>query len=92
MKQGPHWSHLEAMAHTLPIDVRLCNDGRIPEEQLAQVQTPMLAIAGSNSQWALDVINEIAVTAPAAEALTLAGQGHAVADEILSETLIAYFE
>jgi len=91
MKQGPYWSHLEALAHTLPIDVRLCNDGRVPEEQLARIQTPLLAMAGSNSPWALDVVSEIAAAAPAAESRSLAGQGHAVSDEILSQALIAYF-
>jgi hypothetical protein len=51
-----------------------------------------LAIAGGNSQWALEVVSAIAGTAAAAEALTLAGHGHAVPDETLSRTLITYFE
>lgn len=92
MKQGPHWNHLETLAHTLPIDIRLCNDGRIPVDQVRQIQTPLLAIAGSNNQWALEVVSAIAATAAAAEALTLAGHGHAVPDETLSQTLITYFE
>ncbi|MDI2020255.1 alpha/beta fold hydrolase [Paenarthrobacter nicotinovorans] len=91
MKQGPHWAHLEALAHTLPIDIRLCNDGKVPEEQLARIQTPLLAIAGSNSQWALDVIAAIAHHTPRGESLVLTGHGHAVPDEVLGEVLSGYF-
>ncbi|MCF3139859.1 alpha/beta fold hydrolase [Paenarthrobacter sp. AR 02] len=92
MKQGPHWGHLEAFAHTLPADVRLCNEGRIPADELARIQAPILAMAGSHSPWALDVIHAIAAASPTAEALTLAGQGHAVPDEVLSQALVTYFQ
>ncbi|WP_347111026.1 alpha/beta hydrolase [Paenarthrobacter sp. S56] len=91
MKQGPQWSHLEALAHTLPMDVRLCNDGRVPEGQLARISAPLLAIAGSTSPWAVDVVNSIASVAPNAEALTLAGEGHAVSDDALAGALINHF-
>ncbi|MFJ4286378.1 alpha/beta fold hydrolase [Paenarthrobacter nicotinovorans] len=91
MRQGPYWGHLEALAHTLPIDVRLCNNGKVPEEQLARIQAPLLAIAGGNSPWAPDVMAAVADHAPRGESRVLAGHGHAVPDEILSEVLSAYF-
>lgn len=92
MKQASHWGHLEALAHTLPLDVRLCNDGRVPEELLARINAPVLAIAGSNSPWAVGVINSVAAAAADAEALALPGHGHAVPDDVLSEALIKYFQ
>jgi pimeloyl-ACP methyl ester carboxylesterase len=91
MKQGPYWGHLEALAHTLPIDVRLCNDGKVPEEQLARIKTHLLAIAGGNSPWAADVMAAVADHAPRGQSRVLAGHGHAVPDEILSEVLSDYF-
>ncbi|MDI2037061.1 alpha/beta fold hydrolase [Paenarthrobacter nitroguajacolicus] len=92
MKQGPYWGHLEALAHTLPIDVRLCNDGQIPAEQLARIEAPLVAIAGSNSPWAVDVVTAIADHAPHGESRIITGHGHAVPDETLSEVLTTCFE
>ncbi|MEV7661528.1 alpha/beta hydrolase [Paenarthrobacter sp. NPDC089316] len=91
MKEGPYWGHLEALAHTLPIDITLCNEGQIPEGELARIQTPLLAIAGSNSPWAIEVITRIVDCAPQGESLVVSGHGHAVPDDILSQVLSTCF-
>lgn len=92
MKEGPYWGHLEALAHTLPIDIKLCNEGLIPEGELARIKTPLLAIAGSTSPWATEVITRIADCTPQGESLVLGGHGHAVPDDVLSHVLSTFFE
>lgn len=92
MKEGPAWQHLEALAPTLPMDVMLCNDGRVPEQQLTTIRVPVLAIAGDQSAWAVTVAESIATAAPQGESCILTGHGHAVPDETLSTVLQTYFE
>lgn len=92
MKQSPHWPHMASFAATLPIDVRLCNDGRIPEDQLAKVKVPLLAIAGDRGPWAVAAANSIAMAAPHGESEVLAGYGHDVPDAVLSRVVSAYFD
>lgn len=91
MKQGPSWPQMESYAATLPIDVRLCNDGRIPADQLAKVLVPVLAIAGDRGPWAVDAANAIAAAAPKGESRILAGYGHDVPDAVLSGVLSTFF-
>ena len=91
MKQGPHWPHMASFAATLPIDVRLCNDGRIPEDQLAKVTVPLLALAGDRGPWAADVAKSIAAGARHGESQILAGYGHDVPDAVLGRVVSAYF-
>lgn len=92
MKQGPYWSHMEAFAETLPIDVRLCNDGRVPEERLARVTVPLLAMAGSVGPWAVGVANAIAAAAPQGELRVLEGYGHDVPEDALVPVLTSFFD
>jgi pimeloyl-ACP methyl ester carboxylesterase len=91
MKQGPGWRQMESYAATLPIDVRLCNDGRIPQDQLAKVLVPLLAIAGDRGPWAVNVANDIAEAAPKGESRILAGYGHDVPDAVLSGVVSTFF-
>lgn len=91
MKQGPYWSHMEAFAATLPADVRLCNDGRVPQERLAQVTVPLLAMAGSAGPWAAAVANAIAAAATHGEVRVLEGYGHDVPEDALIPVLKSFF-
>ena len=91
MKQGPYWPQMESFAATLPLDVRLCNDGRIPQDQLARIMVPLLAVAGDRGSWAANVAHSIATAAPQGEARILAGHGHDVPDAVLGEVLAAFF-
>ena len=92
MKQGPSWPYLQSFAATLPIDVRLSNDGRIPHAQLAKVSVPLLAIAGDRGPWAVNVANAIAAAAPKGESRILAGYGHDVPDAVLSDVIATFFD
>jgi pimeloyl-ACP methyl ester carboxylesterase len=60
MKAGPYWAHLQSLAHTLPYDIRLCNDGMVPLDRLAKITARTLALAGGASlDWAREVARVI---------------------------------
>lgn len=88
LEKSPQWAHMQAFAPTLSHEVRLCNNGVIPTEQLAAVSAPTLVLAGETSPaWAHEGARAIADAVPAGQARVLAGQGHRVADEILIPVL-----
>lgn len=92
MKQGPYWSHMEAFAATLPIDVRLCNNGQVPQDRLAKLTVPLLAMAGSAGPWAVGVANATAAAAPQGEVRVLEGYGHDVPEDALVPVLKSFFD
>lgn len=54
IKSGPYWSHMQAIAHTLPYDITLSNTGSGSADLLANISVPTLALAGGASPaWAL---------------------------------------
>jgi pimeloyl-ACP methyl ester carboxylesterase len=90
LKAGPHWSRLESFAGTLSAEVRLCNDGVLPAERLKLIETPLLALAGGASPWAVGVAEAIAAVAPHGTSRILEAQGHAVADTALAAVLAEF--
>lgn len=92
MKAGPYWPRMEAIAHTLPYDLRLCSGGVVPTARLAGITVPTLALAGANSGgWAHDSVAEIAATVPGGRYRILDGQDHGVADDVLVPILKEFF-
>jgi pimeloyl-ACP methyl ester carboxylesterase len=88
MRASPAWQPLLALAHTLPYDVRLLNEGRVPTERLGQVPCPVLATSGSlSAPWALDAVRAVAAAVPDGEYRTLDGQAHSVAADVLASLL-----
>ena len=84
MKSGPYWAHMQTYAPTLPYELRLCNNGRIPRERLIRIAVPTLALAGGQSgEPARHIVEQIASAVPNGHARILDGQGHGVADEVL---------
>jgi hypothetical protein len=56
---------MEAIAHTLPYDLRLVGDGFAPVDRLAKITVPTLALAGGKSQqWAMAAAREVAAAVP----------------------------
>ena len=91
MKAGPYWAHMEAFAHTLPYEVRLCNEGSIPSERLAKIAAPVLALAGGASPaWAANGARAIAADVQNGQDQVLEGQGHAVGDDVLVPILLEF--
>lgn len=92
MKAGPSWAHMQAFAPTLSHEIRLCNDGELPADRLAEVSASTLALAGETSPaWAHKGARAIADQVPTGAAQVLAGQGHIVADDVLISVLKAFF-
>jgi pimeloyl-ACP methyl ester carboxylesterase len=88
MRASPAWQPMLGLAHTLPYDVRLLNEGRVPTERLAQIPCPVLATAGSlSAPWALDAVRAVAAAVPRGDHRTLEGQAHSVAPDVLASVL-----
>jgi len=91
MKAGPYWAHMETFAHTLPYEVRLCNEGSMPSERLAKIAAPVLALAGGASPaWAANGARAIAAAVQNGQDQVLEGQGHAVGDDVLVPILLEF--
>jgi pimeloyl-ACP methyl ester carboxylesterase len=88
MRASPAWQPLLDLAHTLPYDVRVLNEGRVPTERLGQIPCPVLATTGSlSAPWALDAVRAVAAAVPDGEYRTLEGQAHAIAPDVLAALL-----
>ena len=87
-RASPAWPSMTALAHTLAYDVRLCNDGVVPVERLAQISCPVLATASSASPaWAPAVAETIAGAVADGEWRSHDGIGHNVPAEVLAPLL-----
>ena len=87
-RASPGWSAMVAIAHTLPYDVRLCNDGVVPVDRLARISCPVLATAGGASPaWAPAVAETIAGAVVDGEWRVLEGLGHNVPPDVLAPLL-----
>lgn len=96
MRLMPAWSKLEALAHTLPYDVRLIGEngaGRpLPADRWTNVSVPTLVIAGGKSpKWMQNAMRALADALPGAEHRTLAGQMHIVKPKALAPVLSEFF-
>ncbi len=91
MREAPSWPGLEALAHTLPYDVTVLGDFAVPVGRLAKIGVPTLVTDGANSpDWARNSVRAVADTVPGARHLSLAGQDHGVADDVLAPLLVEF--
>lgn len=91
MKGAPVWSRFEALAHTLPYDLAIVGDQRVPVERLATVDVPTLVLSGAESpQWARDAVESVASAMPHSEHLVLEGQSHNAADDVVAPVLTSF--
>jgi pimeloyl-ACP methyl ester carboxylesterase len=88
VKGSPGWRPLLALAHTLAYDVRVLNEGLVPDERLAAIACPVLGTAGSlSAPWAAASVRAIAEAVPRGEWRELEGQSHNVEPEVLASVL-----
>jgi hypothetical protein len=86
------WPAMVALAHTLVYDVRLCNEGVVPVERLAGIQSPVLATTGSLSPgWAATAVRTIAGAVQHGDWRVLEGQSHNLAPDVLAPLLRDFF-
>ena len=75
MKAAPVWGWFMTLAHTLPYDVTICGPGnRLPADQLAKIDAPVLAIAGgAGDEWQRAGTQAVAAAVPHGRYETLEG-------------------
>jgi pimeloyl-ACP methyl ester carboxylesterase len=93
MRTAPFWPAMEAIAHTLPYDLRLVGDGFASVDRLAKITASTLALAGGTSpQWASAAAREVASAVPESSYRVLPGQDHGVTDEAIFPVLREFFQ
>ncbi len=94
MEASPMWPGLLALAHTLPYDAALCGPGmRLPADRMAAIRIPVLLLDGGLSpDWAHRTMKALAGAIRGSRHVTLDGQGHGAADDVLVPVLAEFFE
>lgn len=91
MEGSPMWPGTEHLAHTLLYDLRNVGDQRLPADRMARLQVPTLVLSGGESPaWIRDAAGALADAIPGAQHVSLAGQTHAVADDVLVPVLVKF--
>ena len=96
MKKSPAWPKLEAMAHTLSYDVAVAGDtmsGKpLPAQRWASVTPRTLVMdGGASPPWMQNGAKALTAVLPNARHLTLAGQTHDVAPDVITPELERFF-
>ncbi len=90
MASQPWWPGMVAIAHTLPYDFALTDDG--PSEAFADITARVLLLAGGDSdEWARQAVRDAARHIPEVATRTLAGQTHNAQDAVLAPVLLEFF-
>lgn len=93
MRLMPFWSRLRAVANTLPYDVAIMGDYRLPSEQIQSITTPTHVIAGGKSPAGKqETARAVARLLPNGTHQLLAGQNHNVSMKMLAPVLQAFYK
>jgi pimeloyl-ACP methyl ester carboxylesterase len=89
---APFWPGMLQIAHTLPYDLALAGDGRVPVQRLVGITVPTLVLDGGRSpDWAARASAGLMSALPQATRLTLEGQDHGVDQAVLEPILTDFF-
>jgi pimeloyl-ACP methyl ester carboxylesterase len=96
MRNAPMWPAMEALGHTIAYDGRIMGDrmaGRpLPAERWASLSVPALVMdGGASPPWQRNAARAVAGVLPDARYLTLEGQTHGPADDVLAPALLDFF-
>ncbi|MFN8472638.1 MAG: alpha/beta hydrolase [Anaerolineae bacterium] len=96
MREAPFWATSEAVAHTIAYDGTIMGDTMRGNPAALQkwrsVRNPTLVIDGGESAaWMHRATQALADVLPNAQRLTLAGQTHGAATEVLAPVLVTFF-
>jgi len=96
MRDSPSWSAMEAVAHTLPYDMRVMGDNLagkpLPSDRWASVTIPTLVIdGGASPPWLGNAAQGLVDLLPDAGRLTIEGQTHEVDPTLLVPVLEEFF-
>lgn len=91
-RQSPMWQGMEAIAPSLAHDDAVLGDGRVPQNRLASVSVPVLALAGGASPpWMREAARAVAEAAPRGTYRALEDQTHMVDPNVLAPVLVDFF-
>lgn len=91
IEQAPTWASMSAIAHTLPYDLEIAADHWIPTEQFKKLSVPTLVLDGANSpEWFALAMRAVTDAIPGARHVTLDGQDHIFADDVLAPVLTEF--
>jgi pimeloyl-ACP methyl ester carboxylesterase len=95
LRSSPAWPRMEALAHTLPYDGRVMSDtvfgGPLPGHRWARVTVPTLVMdGGASPPWQRNAARALAEVLPSARHLTLEGQTHGFAPEVMAPALLGF--
>jgi pimeloyl-ACP methyl ester carboxylesterase len=89
----PVWAKLKAVAHTLPYDAEITKSNSLPDQLLASVSTPTIAVFGEKSpDFLRQAASGIAKALPNAKEFALKGQTHNVSTKILAPVITDFFK
>lgn len=92
MRGSPIWPQMLAIAHTAAYDSALTVRSEIPVERLAALSMPVLVLRGGASfPWIGETARRVSEALPDAELVTLPGQPHSPAPEVLAPELLRFF-
>ena len=91
IQHQPFWPSMVALADTLPHDLALVGTGDVPRERYSAIAAPTLVLDGGNSApWASAASAAIAGVIPGSRHITVAGQDHGIADDVLAGILVEF--
>ena len=90
IESWPDYAGMSAIAHTLPYDLTLAGDGTVPSQRLAAITVPVLIADGERTVWSAEACDPVAAAIPHAERITLAGQDHGAAPNVVAPMITAF--
>jgi pimeloyl-ACP methyl ester carboxylesterase len=92
IRNAPMWSGMEAIAPTLLYDATVMGDCMVPTGLVGSVEVPTLVLDGSETgAWAANSAQALTAALPNPQHLTLPGQDHNVAWEVLAPVVSEFF-
>lgn len=96
MKAAPFWEMSKSVAHTIPYDGRVMGNtmsGKpLSKEPWDSIEAPTLVIDGGASEaWMRHGARQLADILPDSQHVTLEGQDHGPANEVLAPVLVEFF-
>ena len=96
LRDAPFWKASENVAHTIPYDGRVMGDtmsGKpLSKSPWDSIEVPTLVMDGGASQgWIRNGARQLTEILPDSRYITLEGQDHGPADEVLASPLVEFF-
>jgi pimeloyl-ACP methyl ester carboxylesterase len=92
LRASPAWPTMLAIAPTAAYDSALTVHSEVPADRLATLRLPVLVLTGGASYpWIGESARQVADAVPGAELVTLPGQPHSPAPDVLAPELVRFF-